>query len=71
MEIKKTSRKVKPKRRKRKPFEPFVTMEAKGGGKLERTETPEQIHSRNRKKLSTNQEKELNKRLRAIGIGRK
>ena len=71
MEIKKTSRKVKPKRRKRKPFEPFVTMEAKGGGKIERTETPEQRHSRNRKKLSTNQEKELNKRLRAIGIGRK
>ena len=34
MEIKKTSRKVKPKQRKRKPFEPFVTMEAKGGGKV-------------------------------------
>tara|TARA_R100001163_G_C5019896_1_gene162990 strand:- start:54 stop:980 length:927 start_codon:yes stop_codon:yes gene_type:complete len=41
------------------------------GGKIERTETPEQRHSRNRKKLSTNQEKELNKRLRATGIGRK
>ena len=41
------------------------------GGKIERTETPKQRHSRNRKKLSTNQEKELNKRLRAIGIGRK
>jgi hypothetical protein len=41
------------------------------GGKIERTETPEQRHSRNRKKLSTNQEKELNKRLKAIGIGRK
>tara|TARA_R100001082_G_scaffold30686_1_gene15436 strand:+ start:685 stop:1590 length:906 start_codon:yes stop_codon:yes gene_type:complete len=41
------------------------------GGKIERTETPEQRHLRNRKKLSTNQEKELNKRLRAIGIGRK
>ena len=27
--------KVKPKRRKRKPFEPYVTMEAKGGGKVE------------------------------------
>jgi hypothetical protein len=26
--------KVKPKRRKRKPFEPFITMEAKGGGKV-------------------------------------
>jgi len=26
--------KVKPKRRKRKPFEPYVTMEAKDGGKV-------------------------------------
>ena len=26
--------KVKPKRRKRKPFEPYITMEAKGGGKV-------------------------------------
>ena len=26
--------KVKPKRRKRKPFEPYVTMEAKAGGKV-------------------------------------
>ena len=25
----------KPKRRKRKPFEPYITMEAKGGGKVE------------------------------------